>query len=162
MDTHTQEAWTRLGEFLLGRRVQLDVRYRNRRAFAADVGLDYRVLYDIESARRTNFSDATKRAIEHAYQIRTGNLDQMLEGGEPDPIDPPSRPEPSQTFTPPPPTERLYEDDAEQHLWETPGLSAAERRQLIGHLQVMRRAREAPDRNRRDAEVHELRRRTGQ
>lgn len=54
--------------------------------------------------------------------------------------------------------EPAYEDEAEQHLWETPGLSAGERRQLIGHLQAMRRAGEAPKRERPQAEVRELRR----
>lgn len=159
VDTHTHEAWTRLGGLLLGRRVELDVRYRNRRTFAAEVGLDYRVLYDIESARRTNFSDTTKRAIERAYQLNAGNLDQVLQGGDLDPSEPIQHAE----HAPPsaaPEAERAYEDDAEQHLWETPGLSATERRQLIGHLQVMRRVSSAPSRDQPQGDVREFRRRT--
>ncbi|MEV0382297.1 hypothetical protein [Nonomuraea sp. NPDC050643] len=161
MDTHTHKAWTRLGELLLGRRVELDVRYRNRRTFAAEVGLDYRVLYDIESARRTNFSDTTKRAIEQAYRLKAGNLDQVLQGGDLDPSEPILNADRSQPPATLPEPERVYEDDAEQHLWETPALSDTERRQLIYHLQAMRRAQEAPERNRPQAEIREFRRRTG-
>jgi hypothetical protein len=160
VDTHTHEAWTRLGDLLLGRRVQLDVRYRNRRTFAAEVGLDYRVLYDIESARRTNFSDTTKRAIEQAYQLKPGNIDQVLKGGGLDANELDRHAAHPQPPVATPEIERRYEDDAEQHIWETPGLSESQRRQLIGHLKVMRRAAETPSRDRPQADVRELRRRS--
>ena len=81
MATYPQEAWERLGELLVSRRVELDVRFRNRRTFAATVELDYRVLYDIESTRRTNFTKSTLRAVEHAYGLVSGSLDRTLAGG---------------------------------------------------------------------------------
>lgn len=64
-----------------------------------------------------------------------------------------------ETAQPTPKLEPAYEDDSEQHLWETPGLSASQRRQLIGHMQAMRRAEESPGREQPQAEVRELRRR---
>lgn len=57
--------------------------------------------------------------------------------------------------------ERRYEDDADQHLWETPGLDERQRRYLIHQLESLRRFDEA-DRSqteRPSADVHEFRRR---
>jgi hypothetical protein len=85
--TYPREAWQRLGELLVSRRVELDVRFRNRRTFAASVDLDYRVLYDIESTRRDNFTKSTLRAVEHAYRLTPGSLDRTLAGGPLEPAD---------------------------------------------------------------------------
>ncbi|RSN12867.1 hypothetical protein DMB42_11865 [Nonomuraea sp. WAC 01424] len=119
--------------------------------------MDYRVLYDVESARRTNFSDATKRAIEQAYQLKSGAVDRALQGGDLEPSETDRRTQPREAISD---VESRYADRAEQHLWETPGLSATQRRQLIGHLQAMRRADEAHERHQSHAEVHEFRRRS--
>ncbi|MGA4989972.1 helix-turn-helix domain-containing protein [Nonomuraea bangladeshensis] len=54
-----------------------------------------------------------------------------------------------------------YEDLAEQHIWETPGLTDSQRRQLVGHLQVMRRIEDGAERDEPPAGVREFRRRTG-
>lgn len=83
-----REAWHRLGELLVGRRVEINRDYRNRRAFAVDVDVDYRVLYDIESARRTNYSQPTLRVIEHAYRLAPGSIDRTLAGGPLEPLAP--------------------------------------------------------------------------
>ncbi|MFI7642422.1 hypothetical protein [Nonomuraea sp. NPDC049400] len=58
--------------------------------------------------------------------------------------------------------ERRYEDDADQHLWETPGLDERERRYLIHQLESLRRFDAATDRShveRPSADVREFRRR---
>ena len=76
-------AWTRLGELLIQRRVQLDPRYRNRRLFAIERGLDSRLVADIERARRQNFEGVTlAAAIEAAYRLEPGSIGRTLHGGE--------------------------------------------------------------------------------
>ena len=80
MATYPREAWQRLGDLLVTRRVELDARYRNRREFAREVQMDYRVIYDIEVARRSNFGTSTLRGLELAYQLPTGALDDFLGG----------------------------------------------------------------------------------
>ncbi len=87
MGTYPREAWDRLGGLLVSRRVELDVRFRNRRTFAETVDLDYRVLYDIESARRVNFTKSTLRAVEQAYRLKSGSLDRTLGGGPLEPLE---------------------------------------------------------------------------
>lgn len=79
MITAPPEAWRRLGRLLIERRVQLDPDYRSRTTFAERVRLDYRVLFDIEKAKRTNFKDETLAAIEVAYRIASGSIRQALE-----------------------------------------------------------------------------------
>lgn len=84
-------AWQRLGEMLIKRRVDIDARYRNRRIFCADTDTDYRVISDIESARRTNFSQPMISHLETAYRLKAGNIKRMVLGGELDPADPVAR-----------------------------------------------------------------------
>lgn len=152
MDTPESQRWKRLGKSLLARRVELDLRYRNRRAFAADVGLDYRVLYDIESGRRSNYSDATLHAIERAYRIQAGSIRNALTGGAIEPIAPPVEGEARQAATPEP----TYSDPAEQKIWEITELPPVVRRQLIGVLRVTLEALEDDD-VQSDADVREFR-----
>lgn len=83
MPKHASEAWKRLGNLLVARRIDLNVTYRNRRAFAADTNLDYRVLYDIERARRDNYTDSTLAAIEKAYKWAPGSIQRVLGGDLP-------------------------------------------------------------------------------
>ncbi|MFN2636814.1 MAG: hypothetical protein ABR585_07305 [Gemmatimonadaceae bacterium] len=92
MATYPHEAWQRLGELLVARRVELDVSYRNRRTFSAAVELDYRVLYDVESTRRTNFTKSTLRAIEQAYRLKANSLERTLGGGPLEPAEPKEQP----------------------------------------------------------------------
>lgn len=80
MATYPREGWKHLGELLVARRVQIDAKYHNRREFARDVQVDYRVIYDAETARRTNFGKAMLRALENAYRLRTGAFEDYLSG----------------------------------------------------------------------------------
>lgn len=74
--------WMRLGEQLVARRVQLRSEWSVRRRFTDDTGVDYRVVYDIEKARRTNFSDGTLRRLEKAYGLRAGAIPAILSGDD--------------------------------------------------------------------------------
>jgi hypothetical protein len=90
------QAWERLGRLLLERRIQIDRRYRNRRLFVAERGLNYKLISDIERHKRTDFGDDTIIAIEMAYAWETGSIGRVLKGGDPQPVaDPGQRaPEP--------------------------------------------------------------------
>lgn len=78
----SDEAWTRLGRLLKERRVQLNPEYRNRLKFAAEAGLNERLVADIEQNRRTTYRDTSLQAVEVAYQLEPGSLLRALEGGE--------------------------------------------------------------------------------
>lgn len=78
----TPAMWQRLGELLVRRRVELDPRYQNRTVFTAERGLDYRLAYDIEEARRTNFRKTTLAGIAVAYAVTLDSLYNALQGGE--------------------------------------------------------------------------------
>jgi hypothetical protein len=81
------EAWRRLGALLIQRRVKLNPSYRSRQKFVADVGLNPRMLADIENARRMSFRPETVLALEHAYQWVPGSIEAVLAGGDPTPIE---------------------------------------------------------------------------
>lgn len=68
------------------RRVELDPRYSNRQAFAAERGVGYRTVSDIERGRRGNYDDSTIAAIEVAYAVRAGSVAAALAGGELEPL----------------------------------------------------------------------------
>lgn len=82
MPPYPASSWARLGEMLVQRRVEIDPRYRNRRLFAAERGLNWRLLYDIERAKRTNFESETLAAIEVAYSLVPGSIPRALGGAE--------------------------------------------------------------------------------
>jgi hypothetical protein len=90
MPTADRSAREHLGRLLAARRVEISTRYRNRRTFAADTGLNWRTLYDIETGRRDNFRDETLRAFEAAYQLAPGSLDRAFASGGLEPQPPPS------------------------------------------------------------------------
>jgi hypothetical protein len=94
MITATHDAWERLGAMLRQRRISLSPRYRVRELFANETGMHWRMLHDIERAKRDNFTDDTIKAIEVAYQWRPGSVARVLAGGEPDPMEVPAAPEP--------------------------------------------------------------------
>jgi hypothetical protein len=73
--------WERVGKQLAERRVQISARYANRRAFAEDVGMNWRTLYDAEYGKRATFRQETVRAIENAYRLVPGSLARSLAGG---------------------------------------------------------------------------------
>ncbi len=74
-------AWQQLGIMLKQRRATLDPRFRSRKAFAEAAGLDYRLIYDIEEGRRTNFGVTTLTAIELAYRLAPGSITRFLADG---------------------------------------------------------------------------------
>jgi hypothetical protein len=86
MPTVPQGARKRLGELLVQRRIELNPRWRKRTVFAEDHGLNWRLLYDIERARRDTFSDETLAAVEVAYRWRKGSIAAVLAGGDPAPM----------------------------------------------------------------------------
>lgn len=81
-----QSAWKRAGRMLAARRVQISPRYANRRTFAAETGMNWRTLHDVELAKRDNFRPETLRAFETAYRLAPGSLARTLEGGELEPL----------------------------------------------------------------------------
>ena len=80
--TANADRWKTLGALLIQRRTALDPRYHNRGAFCEATGLKYRLVYDIEEGRRTNFGTSTLAAIEVAYQLRPSAITAFLAGGE--------------------------------------------------------------------------------
>jgi hypothetical protein len=94
MITATEDAWERLGDMLVQRRISLAPRYRVRELFASDVGLKWRLLYDIERHKRQNFTDETLAAFEVAYQLRPGSIATVLDGGQPELMEVPAAPQP--------------------------------------------------------------------
>ena len=75
-------AWERLGAMLIQRRTAVDPRYHSRGAFCEASGLKYRLVYDVEEAKRTNFGSSTLAAIEVAYHLDPGAITRYLGGGE--------------------------------------------------------------------------------
>jgi hypothetical protein len=76
----------RLGSLLKQRRVELGIEFKNRSLFAAEVGLNYRLVQDIENAARDNFEDVTLLAIDRAYRWQGGSSARVLDGGDPEPM----------------------------------------------------------------------------
>lgn len=81
--TATSAAWERAGKYLKQRRVELDPRYRSRALFARERSIDYRLSYDIETAARTNYRDATLTAIDLAYGLEPGFIQRLVNGDDP-------------------------------------------------------------------------------
>ena len=75
--------WKRLGELLVRRRIELDPRYSNRRLFADESGLNYRIVSDVERGRRDNYENQTIAAVEVAYRVLPGSVARVVAGGEP-------------------------------------------------------------------------------
>jgi hypothetical protein len=73
--------WEQLGVDLESARVELDPRYANLSLFAEERGIDYRLAWDIEHGRRTNYRRPTLRAIEVAYGLETAAIDTYLRDG---------------------------------------------------------------------------------
>lgn len=76
--------WKRLANLVVNRRVELGM--RTTKAFAERAQITARALGDIENARRTNYSSATKAAIEQALDWMPGSIDMTIAGGDPVPI----------------------------------------------------------------------------
>lgn len=78
----TPDDWNRLGELLKRRRVLVDRRYRKRELFAEERNVNLRLVSDIETARRANFTLASLLDLEDAYELAQGNIEEILAGGE--------------------------------------------------------------------------------
>jgi len=93
-DTDETRTWKRLGELLTRRRVALDPRYHNRRLFCDERQINYRLVYDIELAKRADFAMATLAAVAQAYAVTFESIQQALDGGELEPIPEAAKPAP--------------------------------------------------------------------
>lgn len=148
--TSVDPAWQRLAGLLVDRRVQLAPRYRNRRVFCEEKDLDYRVVSDIESARRDNFSGVMLTALEVGYEIAEGGIRKFLD--DPGLEELPER-STGRTFVGPVtphidrarrdvfiPDEVPFEDlpEWEKAIWSAPQLSPEERQAAIYFLQLAR------------------------
>ena len=89
-------AQTDQGNLLRYRRIQLNPAWRDRKTFAAEHHLTYRVINDLENANRSNFEPATIAGAEVAYRLAPGSLRRTLAGGplEPAPTPAPRRERP--------------------------------------------------------------------
>lgn len=128
-------AWENLARLLVNRRVQLDPRYRNRRVFCDEKQLDYRVISDIEGARRTNFSAPMLTAIEVAYDLADGAVQQAL--ADPDLSELPPRQQPADDEHARPPANvpahiKLADlEPWERGIWLLPHLTDREKKSMI-------------------------------
>lgn len=76
------KAWERLGQMLVRRRVELDPRYaRSLQVFADERHINYRLAWDIEGARRVNYTRASLALVELAYGLEHGSVEEALAGG---------------------------------------------------------------------------------
>lgn len=158
MNAAARPKWERLGRLLETRRAQLDPRYRVRKIFVSESGLNYGLIRDIETAARDNYKDPTISAIELAYRWQEGSIKQVLAGGDPVPLDtarspagtlPPlgmsaagtvGGPEPGGTLTldtePPRRLPRWLATEAERRDMDLAAIvaSVADLRELAGHF----------------------------
>lgn len=79
----SNENWERLGRLLSEQRGRIE---SNARAFADQTGLNYRLVWDLENARRTNYRVAKLAEVEKAYRWGPGSIKRVLDGGNPTPI----------------------------------------------------------------------------
>ncbi|WP_143220585.1 hypothetical protein [Actinomadura sp. CNU-125] len=139
-------SWRRIAALLVSRRIDLDPRYRNRRVFCREKKIEYRVISDIEGARRTNFSTPMITAIEVAYEVAEGSIKAALADSSIKRL--PERrtrqtagTTSSQTRTNPdiPQSVSLPDlEEWEQHIWLTPDLTVEQRRAAIHFVRLQR------------------------
>lgn len=75
------DEWARAGHLI--RRARVDAGYRHIADFAAVTHLHESTIRDIETARRTNFSVATRSVIESELRWARGSIDRIVAGGDP-------------------------------------------------------------------------------
>jgi len=88
----SREDWERVGALLIDRRIEISPRYANRRVFAEETSLNWRMLHDAEHGKRATFKPETVRAFETAYRLVPGSLRRSLDGGPLEPAAEPARP----------------------------------------------------------------------
>jgi hypothetical protein len=76
--SYSEQDWERLGRLLMQRRGQLGSQFLNRQEFVRTTGLNERLVYDLENARRTSYRPATVAAVESAYRLPPGFIDKAL------------------------------------------------------------------------------------
>lgn len=84
-------AQTDQGNLLRYRRIQLNPAWRDRKVFATEHHLTYRVVNDLENGNRANFEPATIAGAEVAYRLAPGSLRRTLAGA---PLEPAADPRP--------------------------------------------------------------------
>lgn len=124
--------WRRLGRLLEEQRGRIEP---NAKKFAARTGLNYRLIYDIEHAARTNYRPAKLAEVEHAYQWEPGSIQRVLDGGDPTPrTDTPRLPDSSEFVI-------NMNDQRELQIWASTALSEEERMDFILQLRERDRIR---------------------
>lgn len=125
------------------RRIELDPRYANRQVFAAERGINYRIVSSFERGERSNYDASTIAAIEVGYGLRPGAIAGALDGGDLGPVASPE-PEARPPVPPEPPTSaeaarRLFPgDETLQLLWQLDE-SEDHRARLIEVIRELRR-----------------------
>lgn len=107
---HPDGPWVRLGEMLARRRTEIEPRYKNRTLFAEATGLNWRLLHDVERAKRDEFKPETLAALENAYQLAPGAIGRALQGGV---LEPAAGPRPAYAPVSGPPDLPVPEGDRE-------------------------------------------------
>jgi hypothetical protein len=163
MTAGTADRWHALGAMLIQRRTALNPRWHNRTEFAQAVNLSYRLVYDAEEARRSNFGTSTLAALEAAYRLAPGSIARFLAGDELEPQEPAAP-----LAEPAPPRRQLRvlddpsispsdldaeiakveaeliartppRDATEARIWQMPDLLPDERRKFVAVLRILRR-----------------------
>jgi hypothetical protein len=76
-------SWKALADLLEARRIELDPRYDNFTLFCEERQVNFRLAWDIEHARRSNFRNATLLGIEEAYGLAPRSIRRFLDYGAP-------------------------------------------------------------------------------
>jgi helix-turn-helix protein len=122
------EDWRRLADYVIARRVELNM--RDRRAFAEATGVTDRTLGKLENGQRVSAS--TLGVVENQLGWAPGSCRRILAGGEPGtvPADHPGA---------------EYDDPTLRHIASTPGLPPDVVRGLIALARNWRQADEGTD-----------------
>lgn len=115
--------WSRLGRYLVSRRVELG--YERQADLAGAAGVALRTVGTIERGDRVRATTLAK--IEQALGWKPGSADKILRGGEPDLIDANE-------------VEPVFDDPHERAIWDLADLDADTRWDLIRHLRERRRS----------------------
>jgi len=122
------EDWRRLGDYVVARRVEL--RMKDRRAFAEATGVTERTLGKLEHGQRV--SPSTLGVVENHLGWAPGSCRTILAGGEPN-----ARPAGH--------SHDEYEDPTLRHIASTPGLPPDVVRGLIALARTWRQGEEGTD-----------------
>lgn len=122
------EDWQRLADYVIARRVELNM--RDRRAFAEATGVTDRTLGKLENGQRVSAS--TLGVVENHLGWAPGSCRRILAGGEPDTGSPGA-------------SRDGYDDPTLRHLASTPGLPPDVVRGLIALARNWRQGEEGTD-----------------